>query len=170
MKATYLIIGFLVVGIALGHGQGHFVFLNGSARTRLGTIDGPLAGPGVWAQMLAGPDMSSLAPVGFSLNHVTNGLVGGVLVTVPSVPRLNLAYVQMVAWDGIEWGTDLSSVPAGRLGRTDIVQVLLSEGFPDVDYAPQFTQPAIVPIPEPSVWSLLALGVAGCWFWLKRKT
>ena len=144
-----------------GVGQGHFLFFNGTARTRLESIDGPLAGRGIWAQMLAGPTPSSLMPVGIPLEHTTNGAVGGIIhVIVPSIPPHNVAYVQMVAWDGTRWGTSLDGVPANQLGRTDIVPVFLTTGiFPDSTSAPRFTQPAVVPpIPEPSVVVLLIFG------------
>ena len=160
LNKALLIIACLICCALHGNCQGQFLFYNGSARTRIGSIDGPLAGRGFWAQMLVGDNLSSLAPVGVPLEHTTNGAVGGIVrVTVPDVPPDTFAYVQMVAWNGIAWGTDLSGVPLEQLGRTDIVQVELTSGvFPDIVIAPHFFQAAVVPIPEPSVWALGILG------------
>jgi hypothetical protein len=144
-----------------GYAQGVFLFFNASAPTRIGSLDGSLAGTGIWAQMLAGPTFSSLLPVGMALEHATNGLVGGVVrVAVPTVPAREVAQVQMVAWDGTLWGTSLAGVPTDQLGRTDVVPVFLTTGvFPDVTFSPSFNQPAIVPpIPEPSTLALCVIG------------
>jgi hypothetical protein len=158
----------LVMSCFQGHCQGTFLFLNASAPTRVGTIDGPLAGPDYWAQMLAGPTPEGLLPVGMSRQHVISGIAGGVIrVTVPGVPCLDIAYVQMLAWDGRFWGSSLDSVPQDQLGRTDVVPTYLSCDPLPVG-APRFTQPAIVPpIPEPSGWALALMGSAG-WLWFRR--
>lgn len=138
--------------------QGLFLFSNFSAPTRLGVLDGPLAGSGIWAQMLVRVFPDNLLPVGEAREHAGDGLVGGVVYTeVPGIPGGDLVSVQMVAWDGVLWGSALAAVPPGQLGRTDIVSVQLSSGFPFPVSAPRFTQPAIVPIPEPSVLALGAL-------------
>ena len=82
------------------------------------------------------------------------------LVSVPTVPAYQYAYVQQVAWDSTLWGTDWSHVPSDQFGRTDIASVFLTTGFfPDIALAPRFRQPAIVPVPEPSVWALAGVGV-----------
>ena len=107
MKSVKLLIALLAwtaLPVVPGYTQGVFLFYNGSAPTRIGSIDGSLAGAGIWAQMLAGPTTSSLLPVGMALEHVTNGIVGGILrVTVPTIPAREVAQVQMVAWDGALW-------------------------------------------------------------------
>ena len=138
--------------------QGTFLFSNRSAPTQLGSEDGPLAGSGIWAHMFVGELSEVLAPLGMSAEHIINGIVFGGRITVPFAPPGNAVYVQMVAWDGDVWGTDLSAVPLGQLGRTDVVSVFLaSPTLPSLE--PQFTQPAIVPpIPEPSTTVLAALG------------
>jgi MYXO-CTERM domain-containing protein len=157
---------FLLSSIALDvDAQGSFVFNNLSAPTRIGASNGPLAGAGIWGQMLAGSNVNSLFPVGSPAEHFPNGIADGGRVMVPGIAAYNYAQVQMVAWDSAFWGTSLAGVPTDQLGRTDIVSVFLTTGvFPDVAFLPQFTQPAIVPpIPEPSVWALavLALGALG---------
>ena len=145
--------------------QGVFVGSNIGARTRLGSLDGPLAGTNIFGQMLGGPNPSSLQPVGPSIYHYSNGVFSVSYITVPDVPVYEYAYVELLAWDSTFWGTNLSGVPSDQLGRTDIASVLLTTGtFPDVVYSPGFTQPAIVPpIPEPSAWALavLAFGALG---------
>jgi hypothetical protein len=156
-----------ICGLVSSYGQGVFAGVNGTAPTRVGSLDGPIAGTNIAGQMLGGPSPSSLQPVGPSAYHRTNGVfsVPGLNVTVPDVPVYQLAYVQFLAWDGTYWGSSLAGVPSDQLGRTDVVTVLLTTGmFPDVVHAPGFTRPAVVPpIPEPSVWALgvLALGALG---------
>ena len=148
------------------HSQGTFFFSNPGAHTRIGSIDGPLAGPGIWAQMLAGPSPSSLDPVGMPVEHLLgNGIAINGTISVPNVAPTQTAYVQMVAWDGALWGTALAGVPDDQLGRTDIVPVVLS--FPIIDPvgSPHFGQPAIVPVPEPSAVALALFGGAMVWVW-----
>jgi hypothetical protein len=157
----------LLVGIALqsANAQGVLRYFNGAAPTHIGSVDGPLAGTNIYAQMFAGSQPYDLRPVGPVDFHI-NGIVSAENVTVPGVPAYALAYAQLVAWDGTLWGTILSGVPPDQIGRTDIVTVLLTTGvFPDPTYAPPFTQRAIVPIPEPSMW---AMGVLAGGFALLR--
>lgn len=161
MRILILTANILVISVFNARGDGTFsgtgtlLFSNHRAPTRLFSIDGPLAGADIWAQMLVGENPDSLAPVDMPRFHNRNGIVNGGTVRVTGFPCLSYAYVQMVAWDGTLWGPDLANVPHDQLGMTDVVLYQLScplyPAFP-----PHFTQPAIVPIPEPSV---LALGV-----------
>jgi hypothetical protein len=165
MKAILPILAALLfVPVAELRAQGVFLYSNISAPTRVGTLNGSLAGSNILAQMFAGLEPDSLTPVGPTAEH-NEGLVLAGKVAVPGAPADTSAYVQMVAWDSTLWGTSLVGVPTDQLGRTDVVAVFLTTGmFPDVTIAPRFTQPAIVPpIPEPSVWALgvLALGALG---------
>ncbi len=156
MKTLLLsIIGSLFAVLAAS-GQGAFEFWNGTVPTRIGSLQGPLAGPGIWGQCLAGPATDALAPVGVPVDHQPSGVVFGGDVAVPGVSG-TWAFVQMVAWDGRVWGADLSAVPTNQLGRTDVVGVSLNAP-PAPRQPPPWTQPAIVPIPEPSVLGLTLLG------------
>jgi hypothetical protein len=141
------------------YAQGVFVGSNISARTRVGSLDGPFAGTNIVGQMLGGASPSSLHPVGPIDYHNNGEFAVSPYITVPDVPPNQFAYVQLLAWDSIFWGSSLAGVPTDQLGRTDVVTVFLTTGvFPDTAYLPRFTQPAIVPpIPEPSVWALAVL-------------
>ena len=157
------IIGSLVAVFPFSsHSQGEFFFDNPTAQTRIGSSNGPLAGRGIWAQMFAGLTFDSLTPVDMPVEHRTNGFVTGGIVAVPSIPPGTLGYIQMVAWDAHRWGTSLSGVPADQLGRTDVVQQYFAYSF-QPSSAPSFTQPAIVPVPEPSTLALGAIGVCALW-------
>jgi uncharacterized protein (TIGR03382 family) len=160
-KNLYLTALCLCVSASL-YAQGVFYGSNVSGRTRLGSLDGPLAGTNIVGQFMGGPGPSSLQPVGLLGYHYENGVFFVGYVSVPDVPPRELAYVQLLAWDSTFWGTNLAGVPSDQLGRTDIASVLLTTGtFPDVAYSPRFTQPAIVPpIPEPSAWALAVLALA----------
>ncbi len=143
----------LLLTAAYAGGQGLFYANNGSAPTRMWSIDGPRAGPGIWGQMLAGWTPESLTATDVPREHSIYGTINFGIIAVPDIPPINLAYVEMVAWDGALWGTNLSGVPQDQLGRTDAVTVLLTYPF-EPQFAPVFTQPAIVPVPEPSVFAL----------------
>ena len=147
----------------LSHGQGRFLIWNNTAHTLLGTTNGPEAGLGFWGQMLVGLTPDSLTPVGTPLEHRVNGTILGGVIEVPGIDGGTFAFVQMWAWDAARWGTSLEAVPQDQFGRTDIVPHLLAFSF-DPAFAPQFTQPAIVPIPEPSTVALAALGAGALWF------
>jgi len=159
MKAIILLAICPILVAVPSFSQGVFNFYNYYAPTRLWTIDGPLAGRGIWAQMLAGPNTDSLAPVGGAYEHLANGLVYGGIVTVPGIPEFEGAYIQMVAWDGRLWGTNLIAVPADQIGSTDTTVLVLGGSIVPAG-VPHFMQPAIVPIPEPSVLALTVLAGA----------
>ncbi len=113
MKMAIILVLFLVALDTAAQAQGVFDFNNNFARTRIGSIDGPLAGSGIWAQMLVGPTADNLAPVGVAVEHGSPaiGLVDGGIVAVPGMPPCTFAYLEMVAWDGQLWGTSLSARP-----------------------------------------------------------
>lgn len=157
--------GLLAVASLVGNlsvlAQGRFNMYNVSVPTRLGSLDGPLAGRAIWAQAVAGPSPTELVPVGVAVEHLTNGIVAGGWMSVPTVPCNTDGYVQLVAWDGRLWGTSFAGVPPDQLGRTDIVQIRMwCDPYPVA--TPPWTHPAVVPIPEPSIAALLGLGVVVC--------
>ena len=162
---TILTIGVLTASFATAaFSQGEIFFWNATARTHMGTLEGPLAGPGIWAQLLVGTNVDLLNPVGMPLEHRLGGRVGGPsdpnsVFAVPGIPCNSWAYVQMVAWDGTRWGTDLAAVPLDQLGRTDVIGHFLT-CYPATIYAPWFMQSAVVPVPEPSGVGLGLLGGA----------
>ncbi len=140
------------------------VFLGGAggtAGTRLESGTGPYAGTNILGQFFAGTTTDSLVPVGPTSFHV-NGTIYMGEVTVPGAPAFASAFVQLRAWDGALWGTDWANVPSDQFGRTDIATVFLTDGI-DFVVGPMFSQPAIIPVPEPSVLSMLAVGLVGCW-------
>jgi hypothetical protein len=157
MNTIRVLILLLSLAVTEGHGQGRVFLSNSAARTRLWTINGPLAGPGIWGQFFVGPDADSLAPFGPSVEHQSQpaGLAKLQDVTeIPGIPCTTFVYVQMAAWDGRLWGAAFEGVPQDQVGMTDVVSVLATCGTHPVEL-PDFTRPAIVPIPEPSG---LALG------------
>ena len=136
-------------------GQGVLWVQNIGAPTRIGSASGPVADAGIWGQMLAGPTTDSLTPIGPSLEHMSGYVVGGFVVST-NVPCNTIGYAQLIAWDERLWGTSLDNVPLDQRGATDVVPVGMRCQSPFI--APLFTQPAIVPVPEPGAVSLFCLG------------
>jgi hypothetical protein len=157
MKALTLFAACLALLARTTLGQGTFEFSNPTALTRVGSIDGPLAGTNILAQMLEGQTMASLSPVGMAVAHALGGsqfagLVLGGDVIVPGTLPCQIVYVEMVAWDARLWGTSLAGVPADQLGMTDTVPVRLGGGAIPCEPIPPpvFRQPAVVPVSEPA--------------------
>jgi len=159
MKTMLMICLFLCAAIEV-EAQGKFIYRITDHPTRIGSIDGTLAGPAIYGQMLVGLTPDSLEPILTAIPHRQDGTFGtGLREVVPNVPCNNtrvLVFMQMVAWDSRLWGTDLAGVPADQLGRTDVVPHTL-DCVAEVWYAPRFTMAAIVPIPEPPAWALALL-------------
>jgi len=158
---------FVLLWCATACGQGVFSGSNASGRTRIGSISGPLAGTNIFGQFFAGGTESSLTPVGVPRPHFEDGVFAPGVITVPGLAPFTTALVQLVVWDSTVWGEDRLAVPSEQFGRTDVGTVLLTDG--DFYLVPQFTQPAIVPIPEPRTWALVALGAVGLWFVRRRR-
>ncbi len=156
-----IIVTALIFFPSFAQSQGLFLYSNFSAPTRIGSIDGPLAGAGILGQMVAGTNTESLMPVGMPNEHRLGRISDGI-VAVPSIAPATRAFIQMVAWDGARWGTVFAAVPPDQLGRSDIVPLFVTYEF-QPQFAPLFSQPAIVPVPEPSI---LALGAIGAALWL----
>ncbi len=148
--------------------DGEFLFSNLRAPPRIGAANGPFAGPGIWGQMLVGTNTESLTPVAMPREHFGNGHLSGPTISVPGIEGGTYVYIQLVAWNGLQWGTSLSGVPNDQLGRTDIVGHYLSYSF-QPSFVPAFTESAIVPIPEPSTVALAVIGAGGFWLATRRR-
>lgn len=173
MKTYTLAIACWISATWLACGQGQISFYTpGTHPTRIGSMDGPLAGSEIVGQLLIGNSPFTLMSVGEPLPH-TRGLISDGILTLEGLPCGSNAFAQMAAWNSLLWGSDLGRVPSDQLGWTDVVSVpLLCE--PQPIFSPRFTMPAIVPIPEPSVLALglVAGGVFGlhsCWRPGRRK-
>jgi hypothetical protein len=131
------------------------------APTRIGGVNGPLAGDNILAILLAGLPGDSLQPVGVPYPHslYEDGNPSGVVLiseAIPFIPRLADGFIQVAVWDGSVWGRDFNDVPGNQLGYTEIRELP-----PIVIVVPmvRFQQAAIVPaIPEPRVCALIGAG------------
>jgi PEP-CTERM motif len=149
--------------------QGRILLTNGRAPTHLGSIDGPLAGPGIWGQFILGETTDELLPIAGPVEHIGNGVVHEFSATAPDIPPFTFVYVQFLAWDGTLWGTDFDLVPENQFGRTDAVRYYLLNDLLPLG-VPQFTQSAVVPpIPEPTTWILLVFGFMGLVTFNRRR-
>lgn len=130
---------------------------NFTAPTRVGSSSGPLAGTNVLSMTLAGSAPDQLAPAGPTLSYLGGGRVRPEDVFVPGVAPFQYAFVQLVAWDSTQWGTEFDKVPSWSLGRTDVVTVNLWIPNGNVRWSPTFGSSAIIPtaVPEPSGQSLV---------------
>ena len=63
MNKLFILAETLLLSTLFSYGQGTFLFFNGTAPTRIGSIEGPLAGAGIWAQMLVGRTSEDLQAV-----------------------------------------------------------------------------------------------------------
>ncbi len=142
--------------------------------TRVGSIDGPLAGPEILGQLFVGLDPDNLFPLE-PPRHFDRGIYRGLVNTVdqfPCGPDYDVffidGYVQLMAWNGDLWGNSLDQVPPDQVGRTDIAhQAFTCPPYPIVGVT-GFTVPAIVPVPEPAL-GLLTLAITSFWLWRRRR-
>ena len=65
-------------------GQGVFFGSNAAGRTRVGSIDGPLAGTNIFGQFFSGATSDSLTPIDMASPHFQNGVFALGNVTVPN--------------------------------------------------------------------------------------
>lgn len=160
MNRFVLIIVICYCCVSPARAQYDFYFINYTALTHIGSLDGPFAGPDIWAQAFAGATPEDLQLVGSPAQHSRgSGLVWGGLLTVPEADFFGTAYVQMYVWDGVMWGTDFSQVPAEWLGSTDVGTVSLGGLYGPPPGTPRFFESAIVPVvPEPSTVALAVIG------------
>lgn len=141
-----------------GLSQGRILLSNVVKPTRLYTVDGPLAGPGIWGQFFLGESPETLTPFLTPVEHGTLGFVYLGEVEVPNRAPGTGVSVQFWAWDGAVWGTEVQNVPMNQIGMTDTIRYLLAFGTGFIEH-PEFTRPAVVPpVPEPSMWVLVLAG------------
>ncbi len=170
MNKTLLTILVLVWLPLKTRSQGIFTFYNLTAQTHLGSIDGPLAGSGIWGQALVGVNESSLSPLGPAVEHRTPGVVGPITLSVPGVFAGDDVFVQMAAWDGTVWGPSFGQVPANQIAYTDILSVSLVSGLGAPPEITRFTKPAVVPpVPEPGALAMVILGGTGMLYAFHRR-
>jgi len=139
---------------------------NGDARTRLGSIDGPLAGEEIWAQAFAGFTPTSLQPVDNSVPHLPDlgikqleGYFNLGITIIPDIPLDTPGFVQVAAWDSSVWGRDFRQVPETQFGYSEVAPFRAYRGAPNPPSLVLLTKSIIVPtIPEPETWALLAMG------------
>lgn len=160
MKLILTILGTFFLTLNLGYSQGRIQLALARAPTHVGSVNGPLAGRGIWGQFILGENLDDLKPIADPVEHFANGVFHEFQAVVPDIPPWTLVYVQFLAWDGTVWGTEFNLVPEDQFGRTDAVPYQLGHDFSPLG-VPQFTQSAVVPpIPEPSTWLLVILGIA----------
>ncbi len=160
-----MLVIFLLAGERV-RGQGEMNFTNilpggADVRTRVGSIDGPLAGTDYSAILLAGPTPDSLTPVGPSVRHLAVGLFSGGTRRIPGIPAGEQAFTQVAAWNGEVWGDEFTLVPRDQIGFSDTAEIVLdvvasTRPVPTM----RITRPPVVPIPEPSSCALFVVGCA----------
>jgi hypothetical protein len=155
-------------------GQGTVYFWNNSVA---GDINYPVfesdgstlaAAGSAYAQLYAGPEISSLAPVGSGVLLGPNaGRFNGGVVSIPTVPPGGVAWVQVQAWDAQAAGFDDAVGRGLRRGRSNVVAVRPG-GATDPPSVPAYLTglvPFRLEIPEPTVLQLATLGcvaLLGC--------
>jgi hypothetical protein len=135
----------------------------------------PLSGPDYYAQLFAGPDYSSLAPIGAPVPFRTGTGVGywnwgpSATRTIDTVAPGGTVIIEVRAWDNDRGSiaTWDAAVNAGRpLGQSDTFRVVLGDA----------STPAVMTgfrsflliVPEPSALTLALLGLGALWFGRKR--
>ena len=114
MNARILIL-FVCVAAHSSIAQGVFTgVVGGSLRTRVGSIDGPFAGTNIGGQFLAGATTESLVPVGLPGPHANGSIFVGTVSVTNLIPP-QFIFVQLVAWDSVQWGPTFATVPTDQL-------------------------------------------------------
>ena len=171
MKNANIIRGLLLavnVGVVLLHktyGQGYFQFQGGGAPTRVGSIDGPLAGFNIVSQILAGVDGLTLTPVGDPKPNYLGIIPERNIVEVPFLNTQDTAFVRYAAWDASIWGMDYRKVPSEDVGISSLSTVFLYQKDRDAYLNPLFHGAVFVPlsVPEPGSVVMAGLGLGVLW-------
>ena len=134
------------------------------------TLGNPAAGPGFYVQILGGPDSNSLQPIArlaetqsiFTIGTGDNppGFFGVSVGIVPGVIERATASFQVLAWTGAA-----SFETASQRVASGIFTQETGSSDPPSPPAPtllQFPANLVIPaVPEPSVWVLCLVGLAG---------
>ncbi len=171
MKRRFILATLLGVIALNAIAQGTFINIV-RLPTRIGSADGPLAGPEILGQLFVGLDPDNLFPLE-PPRPFDRGIYRGLINTVDQFPcgadnnYYQAGYVQLVAWNGALWGASLDQVPSDQVGRTDIAGQAFTCGSLPI-FGTGFTVPAIVPVPEPAL-GLPTLAITSFWLWRRRR-
>jgi hypothetical protein len=163
--------------------QGTVVF-NNSPSTVGGTgapvfdVDGTtrLAGTGFVAQLYAGPDAASLAPIGATLTFRTGAGAGfldtstGASRTIGTVAGGANAVIEVRAWEASYANYDAAIAAGGKAGKSG--QITIATGGGGIPPAPPVNLVGLQSfslsvVPEPGTLALVALGA--CALFLRRR-
>jgi hypothetical protein len=135
-----------------------------------------LAGTAYWAQLFAGPDAGSLAPIGAALNFRTGAGAGFFNTTgvdtsraIGTVAPGAVATIEVRAWEAAG-GTSYDAAKAGgfKTGASTAFTVTTGgAGSPPSLPANLVGLTSFSLVPEPSTYALLALGAAA--LFLRRR-
>jgi hypothetical protein len=159
-----LVIAVCAAGIISAQAQGLITF---NVVQKVSDPTGNFVGSDTMGQLFAGPDASSLAPLGSPAASVGAGswVVGE--LTVPGIPNGGTAFVKMQAWQGAA-----TYAEATIKGESAIGQNTLGGGLqpgPNASIAAfQLIDGGGPVVPEPSTVALAILGAAGL-FIRRRK-
>lgn len=137
--------------------QGTITILGNVTRITDATT-GQLVGPGFSAAIYWAPvavsDPNAFLQLGATMN-VVNGLLSGGTRTLTAPAPGGSVSVLAAAWESQHGATyeAASQVPGAKVGRSSIVQAI--PGGPAVRI-PDFQ---VAPVPEPSTWAIIGLGV-----------
>jgi hypothetical protein len=182
MKKLLLVAACIVASVgALAQGNVLFDNLKAGATQFITDADGSkLSGTGFLAQLYAGADANSLAPVGAALSFRTGAAAGFVSTagvdatrTIPGVATGGTAnFLQIRAWDATGGATYDAAVGSGKHFGSSAIFSAANLGGPDAGGGPAHTPANLTNfkgfslIPEPST---IALGVLGAAALLLRR-
>jgi len=185
-KTIAIVVAAIFMSGASAYAQGTLNFnnrLNAATAALVSSSTGTLLlGTGFSAQLFAGSDLASMAPVGAvvpfrPLTQATAaGSWAGITVTVPTVAPGQSAFLQVYAWDNAGgtytsfaqavagntaergWSTVFSSAPLGGQPAGGGLPILDPNIVGNATAANNMTAFSLNPVPEPSVLALAGLG------------
>jgi PEP-CTERM motif len=178
MKKILLIAGLAIAGLVSTYGQGtvNFANLGPGVNAPVNDINGTTRlGAGFLAQLYAGPDASSLAPVGTPTGFLAAapGYFQGGVVTIATVAPGTVGTFRVHAWDSV--GGTVNSFAAAqaagaKYGSGNIFTVATGgAGTPPGAPSTLVGQTSFNLVPEPSTIALGVLGAAGLLMIRRRK-